>query len=283
MTRPFGMIVTSIWGSQRFHALPDDTCRLGYLYLHTNDHRNSLGCFRLPPDYLAADLRIDVEKARYILHEIEAQGLVDYDPVNLVVRIAKWFPHNAINSPKHLAGAVSHFERLPSGVEFLGDLAFEIVMSAFVKSDELERRGRSQVSTGKTERAKASGHVNLESAATMNELMLGLIDTLTLDQEAVFLRRCAASRDRLTERVISTFEIDLSRAPNRPMDTPIDTPIHTPLPTETETETETDTETETETETGDAAPNAQKKGKTVPPDLQADIETLTRKAGRARA
>ena len=252
MDYTFGMIITSIWGSTRFRSLPGPVHRLAYLYFHTSEHRNSIGCYRLPAEYLVADMTdVDtIEQANDCIAANVEAGLVDYDQKESVIRIRKWFPYNPINSPKHLAGAVSKVRQLPSSSPLVGVAAADVAISAHAKMRELQRRGQSQVQTAKSEKARTSGHINLESAASMAEALVGLFDSLNPEQ----ITAATAAFLEMPERQVSALNNDLNlgvfRAKNTGIDTPTDTPIHTHKTTETETETDTDTETETETETG---------------------------------
>ena len=46
--REFSKVSPAVWQSERFHSLPSDDGRYVHLYLLTNDHQNSAGCYRLP-------------------------------------------------------------------------------------------------------------------------------------------------------------------------------------------------------------------------------------------
>ena len=253
MSRPFGMIITSIWGSSRFRALTDDTCRLAYIYLHTNDHGNSIGAYRLPPEYVTADMKADTERAKDILRTIEAAGLIQYDETESIVRILNWFPHNPINSAKHLAGAVSRFQKLPSATKFLPEVAAEITLSAHSKARELNNRGQSQIMNAKTERAKQSGAINRESAALMFDSLSVLFDGLTLPQQNKVVSIIKDSNARTKTQLFDDIGIDVISPQSETVNTGIDRGIGRGIgrgkATETETETQTNTETETETET----------------------------------
>lgn len=265
MSRAFGMIITSIWGSSKFRSLPDDKSRLAYIYLHTNDHGSSIGAYRLPSEYITADMRI--ENAAQVLGYIAQAGLIEYDHDEHVVRMLKWFPHNPINSPKHLLGAVSKFKSLPGQTKFLGDIAAEIIISAHVKATDLARRGQSQIKNSKTERQSQAGHINKESASQMLEVMQDLIQSLGDDQQKKAISTLSQLPNRVRKEVLLDLNIPLVEVENTGKDTPIDTPIDTPQRTDTETETHTQTHTETETETRKT-------------DIQDDILELKAKAAK---
>lgn len=243
------MIITSVWGSLKFRSLADDSCRLGYLFLHTNAHGNSIGAYRMPIEYLMADMDKSKDEAARIVDEIVDAGLAQYDGAENSIRIMNWFPHNPINSPKHLAGALSRFADIPKKSNFVPDVAAEIIVSAHGKARELALRGRSQLSNSKTERAKTSGMINVESSSTMIQALSEMMEGLSNAQQNRVIAALDTYPSRLVRPIAEDLNLPLSGAEFRVMDTPIDTPIGSPKRTETETETHTHTETETQTET----------------------------------
>lgn len=90
MSRRYGPIGTSVWDSDKFLALESDTNRLGYLYLIACPHGNSVGVFRLPVNYFAADRRTDPETAEAMLADMERVGLIERGTEDQI-RITKWF------------------------------------------------------------------------------------------------------------------------------------------------------------------------------------------------
>lgn len=90
MSRRYGPIGTSVWDSDKFLALENDTNRLGYLYLIACPHGNSVGVFRLPVNYFAADRRTDPETAEAMLADMESVGLIERGREDQI-RITKWF------------------------------------------------------------------------------------------------------------------------------------------------------------------------------------------------
>lgn len=90
MSRRYGPIGTSVWDSDKFLALESDTNRLGYLYLIACPHGNSVGVFRLPVNYFAADRRTDPEAATAMLCDMERVGLIERGAEDQI-RITKWF------------------------------------------------------------------------------------------------------------------------------------------------------------------------------------------------
>ena len=263
MSRPFGMIVTSIWGSNRFRSLPSDTDRLAYFYVHTNAHGNSIGAYRLPQEYLVADMvDIDRDRAMLSIKALQTVDLIEYDPHERAVRITNWFKHNPINSPKHLAGALTQFDKLPSKAAFLPTVAAEIVISAATKSRSLIQRGRSQMTSDKSDREKSYGKKNLESADAMNAGLTSMLRDLPAAALESTLETLSDTPDDVKKALIDGLGIDLPI----PLSIPLSIGLHD---TDTKTETQTDTQTQTQTETGKTA-------------VQADIEALNEKSRKPK-
>lgn len=124
MSRLFGKVASTIWNSQRFNRLSGPLPRLAYVYLHTNTHGNSSGAYRLPPAYLAADMRIETTEAEAVLAEMSQIGLIDYDRDEQVVVIEGWWPHNQIMNRKHLQSVINVLHGLPRGTRFRPRVAF---------------------------------------------------------------------------------------------------------------------------------------------------------------
>lgn len=99
MTRRYGPIGTGVWESQKFLALENDTHRLGYLYLIACPHGNSLGVFRLPLMYFAADRRIGPDVAKALLDDLANVGLIEVGDEDFI-RVNRWFFNDTgANSP----------------------------------------------------------------------------------------------------------------------------------------------------------------------------------------
>lgn len=90
MTRRYGPIGTSVWDSKKFLELENDSHRLGYLYLIACPHGNSLGVFRLPVVYFAADRRTDKDAAEAMLEDMAKAGLIERGE-DEQIRITQWF------------------------------------------------------------------------------------------------------------------------------------------------------------------------------------------------
>ncbi len=221
MSRHFGMVSVNIWASAKFIALKDDTSRLAYLYLHTCQHGNANGCFRLPPQYLGADLDVRRAQALEILQDLEAVGLIAYDTGENILLIRGFFTHNKITNHKHLLGSIKSFETLPKNSPVVAALSLEIIASGYEQAEKLNEKGRSQV---QSEHANAHryGQQNLVTAADI----LGTLSEFVTAQKR--------ERGDLFEAAIESLSIPLPEALS------IDLCIHRNRDLNTETETNTE-------------------------------------------
>ncbi len=112
--RDFSKVSPQIWDSERFRNLPDDSVRLAYLYLLSNGHQNSIGCYRLPSAYACADLDWPAAKFEIVEKALVDATLVDVDFGTREVWIPLWFKHNPPTNPKHAQGAFRLVDKIIS-------------------------------------------------------------------------------------------------------------------------------------------------------------------------
>jgi hypothetical protein len=114
--RDFSKVSPTVWQSERFNSLPSDDGRYVYLYLLTNEHQTSAGCYRLPDGYACSDLRWASERYAKARGQLIDAGLIRFDSNTQVVMITRWFKHNPPMNEDHQTGIVRILERLPSEV-----------------------------------------------------------------------------------------------------------------------------------------------------------------------
>src|SRR5262245_53704602 len=113
--RVFSKISPAVWQSSRFNSLPSDDGRYLYLYLLTNTHQNSAGCYRLPDGYACSDLRWDRERYYAARDELVAAEMIRFDVEHNIVMVERWFKHNPPTSEDHLKGIDRLLQILPPG------------------------------------------------------------------------------------------------------------------------------------------------------------------------
>jgi hypothetical protein len=111
--RDYGKIYTALWRSRKFRGLPNDDCRLLYLYLHTSAHTNMVGCFVLDEGYAMADLGWPPKRYRDCIDTLSKAYLIGFDRGESVVRIVDFIKHDPFSNPKHAIAAVRTAGRLP--------------------------------------------------------------------------------------------------------------------------------------------------------------------------
>jgi hypothetical protein len=139
--RDFSKISPAVWHSLRFNNLPSDDGRYLYLYFLTCEHQNSAGCYRLPDGYACDDLRWLLERYLPARKQLVEADLIQFDEVNHVVMICRWFKHNPPMNEKHFIGIECILERLPSASireSALGEL------NEAMESSEAERVAKAQ-------------------------------------------------------------------------------------------------------------------------------------------
>ena len=142
--RPFGKVYSSVWYSQRFRALPDDGCRLAYLYILTCEQGTSIGTFRFSPDMMATEMRIDRDEARRRLTSLVDVALVRYDDAEAVLQIVGFLELNRFTNRNHLLGSLRIFDRLPNSSCLKRSVAADLVVCIVQSSAEWEENHKAR-------------------------------------------------------------------------------------------------------------------------------------------
>jgi len=129
--REFSKVCPQIWESKRFRSLADDSARLAYLYLLTNGHQTSAGCYRLPPAYACADMGWEPDQYDAALRALLDAQLVQVDWDTSEVFIPRWFKHNPPTNEKHAKGTTRLVEKIQS--DRLRELAGQELQEAMNK------------------------------------------------------------------------------------------------------------------------------------------------------
>lgn len=148
--RAFNKVAPAIWRSQRFMALTERS-KVLHLYLLTNAHVTSAGCYELPDGYACADLGWSVDDYRTARDELVRGGLIDVDEHRPIILIERWFRHNAPSNPDHAKGSRKRLAAIES------ERLREKAIAAFdeVDRERVEREAAKAVEKAEREAAKA--------------------------------------------------------------------------------------------------------------------------------
>lgn len=111
--RDFSKVAPVVWWSRKFRGL-SDRGKIGYLYILSNGHVTSAGCYELPDGYACADLEWSLDEWEGIRGELIAAGMVDHDPANNVVFVEQWYRFNGPMNDKHAKGTLRFLEAVES-------------------------------------------------------------------------------------------------------------------------------------------------------------------------
>lgn len=112
--RDFSKVACRVWRSQKFKKL-DDQDKLLYLYILTNVHSNSAGCYILPTGYATVDLKWSEERFIKGIESLCDALLITFDKDEEMVRIVGWFPINPPVNPNHAKKVFDDIAALPDG------------------------------------------------------------------------------------------------------------------------------------------------------------------------
>lgn len=122
MSRDFSKVASTVWRSRKFRGLKDDDARYVYLYLLTNSHCNSAGCYDMLEGYVIADLEWSGERVRAAMERLSKAFLIDVDEGAETVLIVNWVTFNEPTNAKHAIGVLTQLSSVSS--ERLKDLRF---------------------------------------------------------------------------------------------------------------------------------------------------------------
>lgn len=112
--REFSKVSPAVWRSKRFLALKTDRGRLLLLYFMTSQHQNSAGAYKLPEGYAVSDLGWATDAYRDARAELQAAGLIHYDPETEEVYVSGWFKVCPPMNDKHASGTMSRISEIES-------------------------------------------------------------------------------------------------------------------------------------------------------------------------
>lgn len=101
------------WSDEKVLRWDDDT-RLLALYLLTCPHGSNEGIFRLPKEYILADLRWTPERLEKPFMQLLADGFIMYDENVSVILLPNALKHRPTANPNQRISAVNKIDELPS-------------------------------------------------------------------------------------------------------------------------------------------------------------------------
>jgi len=116
--RDFGIIHTRFWEWAQELGLSDQA-KLVAAYLLTCRHSNSLGCFRLPKEYVSADLGYSMDRVSKAYQELIDTHFLAYCEHSKYAFVVKYLLWNPPQNPKHAKGILKLIQQLPKSLSFL--------------------------------------------------------------------------------------------------------------------------------------------------------------------
>jgi hypothetical protein len=101
--RQFSKVSPAIWASRKFRGV-SSLARNFLLYLITNEHIDSSGCYRLPDAYAAHDFGVETDEIETLYAELVEADLISRDKEAEWVLIKRWFKHNPPTNESHATG-----------------------------------------------------------------------------------------------------------------------------------------------------------------------------------
>jgi len=111
--RNFGVIHARYWTWALEHELSDDAKIIGAYYLSC-EHSNSAGCYRIPMEYVAADLGYPIDRVSKGYFELESLGFIAYCERSKWALIPKYLKWNPLQNAKHAIGTKRLLSQIPS-------------------------------------------------------------------------------------------------------------------------------------------------------------------------
>ena len=101
--RLFSKISPAIWASRRVRGV-SPMARNFYLYLLTNEHIDSTGCYRLPDPYACFDFGINQEQLETLYGELLQADMISRDIAAEWLLVRRWFKHNPPTNADYAKG-----------------------------------------------------------------------------------------------------------------------------------------------------------------------------------
>ncbi len=105
-------IASKFWTDEKIIEL-DTESKLLYLYILTCPHSNMAGYYRLPKEYIMADLKLLPEGLHKPFTKLLQEGLIKYCEKSFVILIPNYYKYNPIQNKNQAKGAAKKTCELP--------------------------------------------------------------------------------------------------------------------------------------------------------------------------
>jgi hypothetical protein len=112
--REYGKIHSSFWTSQTIRGMSEDGRTLA-AYVLTSPHSNMIGCFRIPPAYVAEDLGWDIGRVSEGFNELFSNDFATIDEASKWLVIHRFLKWNPLENPNVGKAAAKLFDQVPDG------------------------------------------------------------------------------------------------------------------------------------------------------------------------
>jgi hypothetical protein len=144
--RLFSKVSPAIWASRRFRGV-SPMARNFHLYLLTNEHIDSAGCYRLPDPYACFDFGIDQDQLETLYSELSQADMISRDVAAEWVLIRRWFKHNPPTNADYAKGT----RKLIAAIE--SDRLREETETAFAEAEVALESRLAEIAASRAERA----------------------------------------------------------------------------------------------------------------------------------
>ncbi len=135
--KDFGKVSSRFWISDDVELLSDEA-KLMALYLLTCRHSNMVGIYRLPLNYIAADLDWDVAKVSRTLSELTANNFLTYAERQKYVCIHKFMEHNPADNIAQMDARLRVLRSLPAAVVSALPAVVDVMQVTCVKASSIK-------------------------------------------------------------------------------------------------------------------------------------------------
>src|SRR5688500_7948171 len=109
----YGTVKSTFWGDAKVKAWGDDPKMIA-LYLLTAQHRNIIGCARIPIEYIAADLRWPIDRVSGGLEVLVETKFIERDAEGWTLIVNQLRHDPSLRNDKQVKGAIKAAAQVPA-------------------------------------------------------------------------------------------------------------------------------------------------------------------------